>query len=90
MAASSSSSSGFGGLFAVWLYDTNGVRVALVDVPVYTNYPFVTQTIPPLVTYLGNYYVWSNVKWFYEQVTPFAATADVGAPLLSVVCNPQN
>ena len=79
MPASSSSSSGQP-LYAVWLYDTNFVRVALIDVPV---------PLPNLVTYLGLQYVWSKVHWAYLQSTAFIAGTDAGAPLLSVVADPQ-
>lgn len=82
MAASSSSSSAAAGpLFAVWLYDANGNRVALVDVPV---------PVPLIVVFNGVYYAWSfGVYWRYIAFSPFAATPDLGAPALSVLANPQ-
>lgn len=87
-ATSTSSSSGAPG-FAVWLYDQNFTRVALVDVPV---------PLPNLVIYLGRYYVWSSVNWCYELANPnfagnigqgYTVQGDLGAPQLSVVANPQ-
>jgi hypothetical protein len=79
-ATSSSSSGGAGGGFAVWLWDPNFVRVALVDVPVPT---------PPVVNYLGKYYAWSNIHWGYQQTTPYQPQPDLGAPQLSVLHQPQ-
>ena len=78
-------------LFAVWLHDANGNRVALVDVPMYTGVSAfaAVQSLPAIVQYQGNYYFWSTVFQRYVQEPPYPASADVGLPLFSVVCNPQ-
>ena len=79
--AVSSSSAGPTGVFAVWLHDGAGNRVALVDVPV---------PMPLIVLFNGSYYAWSfHVYWRYVLFTPYAAQADLGAPQLSVVCEPM-
>lgn len=76
MAASSSASAG---VFAVYLYDANFNRVALVDVPV---------PLPPVLTFGGLTYAWSRVHWAYTQTAPYTPQGDLGAPLLSVVADP--
>lgn len=78
MAASSSLGAAVGQV-AVWLYDQNSNRVALVDVP---------AKLPALVLYLGLYYVWSHPLVGYQVQTPFAAAADLGLPQASVVADP--
>jgi len=76
--------------FAVTLYDPNGNKVAVVDLPMIAPSPGVPASLPPVVLYAGAYYAWSNnVFWRYTATTPFAAQTDQGAPVLSVVCNPQ-
>ena len=79
----SSSSPGPGATIAVWLYDNAvpGNRQFFVNVAV---------PLPPLVLYLGTYYVWDNVKGYYEQVTAYSATlAALTAPAASAVALPQ-
>jgi hypothetical protein len=73
-----------------WLYQSDGrTRVALVDLPVATSAAD-NQGPPPLVLYLGIYYVWSLNFGVYQAQTPYSAQGDLGAPPASVLSNPQN
>jgi hypothetical protein len=69
-------------IFRIGLWSNNGkTLIANVNVP---------SPLPPLILYQGNYYVYSS--WIYSryvQQTPFAAIADLGAPILSVVAFPE-
>ncbi len=79
MAASSSAAPAT--TLAVWLYDSNDVRVARVALP---------NPLPPLVLFNGVYYVWSRIKWNYEPATPYSASVTgLTNPGASVVAEPQ-
>jgi hypothetical protein len=80
MPASSSSSAGPSPGFAVYLYDNNFNRIALVDI---------TVPVPNLINYLGNRYVWSNVHGAFFPAVEQVVTGDLGSPQLSVLANPQ-
>jgi hypothetical protein len=80
--AASSSSSGAARIYSVWLYAADGkTRIALVDLP---------WPLPAIVVYQGNYYAYSPfVSSKYVQESPYVATADLGAPPLSVLAFPE-
>jgi len=65
---------------AVDLYDANKAKVATVVV--------VGTSMPPLISYLGNYYVWQHPITAYQVATPFAASLDAGSPRASITADP--
>lgn len=89
MASSSSSSSGQP-TQPVWLYQSTTVtsstrgpaiaRVALVEAPI---------PLPPLISYLGNNYVWSTIYWCYLYAAPANVAASGRTEIISVLANPQ-
>lgn len=86
--AASSSSLAAGPVYAVDLYDQNFYKQATVDVPV-------TRSVggeagpPALLTYQGKSYLWNVRQFAYTMVQPYSPQADLGAPRLSVLADPQ-
>ncbi len=78
MAVSSSGTAGR--TFKVDLYNQSFQRQGSVDVPV---------PLPPILIYQGQYYAWSFRQGAYTAAQPFTPQADLGAPALSVLANPQ-
>lgn len=83
MAVSSSSSSG-APTDPVWLYQLIAghkiQRVALVEAP---------RPLPPLISYLGINYIWSDIHLCFLNTSPTVVQASGRTQIISPTANPQ-